>query len=657
MPGDYLDFDIAIERSDDGYLARVADSPAGAASEPFALPFDAPELAEFIVAVGPPRLPSRRLMPAETRLASVEDYGARLGDALLAGAVGQALSESLERAHTEAKGLRVGLRLAAVPELDSVPWEYVYSTRLARFLTLSNETPVVRRLDAAAPTWPVAVEPPLRVLAMASSPTDVPPIDGDRELELLRATTHDLAAAGLLTLDVLPDATYQSLQRALLDTHHVFHFIGHGLFDTAAATGVLVLERPDGTAHRVTGSQLGTLLHDAPGLQLVVLNSCEAARTSGRNAFSGVAQTLVQQGLPAVVAMQTEISDRAALAFSHEFYYFLSRGLPVERAICEVRKAMAIADGAAEWGTPVLLRSGTDQPFAFTTTAPVAEPTRSQRWDSLYEAADRALATGAESTARPMLEQLEAEVPGYRDVAQLLERVRPAEDSEAGEGVVEQPPADLSSRPHPAPWVPPASPVDTAASEAEARLQDRQWRLRHSLWLLAPILGCGMGTVVGFLYVALRIRQRKYWLIALGYGVVTAVALVLAGQGPQGGPINSVAGAMLLLLWGGGIVHGLIVNPEYLRWRSASAWYAGPGPRSAPTAPPAGTPVDVNTADQTTLAKLPGLNQDWAAHIVAVRATRRGFTNLDDFAAAVQLYPQQLAQLRGRVVFGPTPGQ
>jgi hypothetical protein len=211
----------------------------------------------------------------------------------------------------------------------------------------------------------------------------------------------------------------------------VFHFVGHGGFDTSLGEGVLVLEKEDGYAHRVGGSRLGTLLHDARDLQLAVLNSCEGARTSGQNAFSGVAQALIRQGLPAVVAMQTEISDRAALVFSHEFYFYLTRGLPIDTAICEVRKAMATSDEASEWGTAVLLRSGAEQPFRFTTEPAAAEPGREDRWESLYQAAGDALASGATGTALPMLEQLAAEQPDYQDVRQMLERVRPGGESAA----------------------------------------------------------------------------------------------------------------------------------------------------------------------------------------------------------------------------------
>jgi hypothetical protein len=364
-------------------------------------------------------------VPAAERLTGVRDYGQRLNDALFSGEVGSAFTRSLDQASAAGKSLRIRLRLAAVPELDPVPWEYLYSSNLVRFVTLSDDTPIVRYLDARTHPPAITVEPPLRVLAMVSSPTDMPILEVQREIDLLRATTADLVSNGLLVVDVLDRATLTTLQRALLDSYHVFHFVGHGGFDDTAGEGVLVLEREDGKAHRVSGSRVGTLLHDAQDLQLAVLNSCEGARTSGRDSFSGVAQALVQQGLPAVVAMQTEISDRAALAFSHEFYYFLSRGLPIETAMCEVRKAMATSDEASEWGTAVLLRSGASQPFQFKTTRPVSQPAREERWESLYQAAGNALATGAEGTAIPILEQLVAENADYQNATQLLERVRP----------------------------------------------------------------------------------------------------------------------------------------------------------------------------------------------------------------------------------------
>jgi hypothetical protein len=425
MSRDYLDFDLALTRDGSAYAVHVASSPAGEATAPFELPFAATELAQFMIAVGPPRVASRRLVPVAARAAGVKDYGRKLGDALLTGPVLDAFTSSLEAAGSQGKDLRVRLRLDTVPELDPVPWEYLYDSRLERFLTLSQETPVVRLLDSLERPPAVTVAAPLRVLVMISSPSDMPELAVDREKQLLLATTADMVASGQLSVTVLDRATLTELQRALLEDYHVFHFIGHGGFDEHAQEGVLVLEKDDGTSHRVSGNRLGTLLHDARDLQLAVLNACEGARTSGRDAFSGVGQALVRQGLPAVVAMQTEISDRAALVFSHEFYWFLTRGLGIDAAICEVRKAMAVSDEASEWGTAVLLRSGTDQPFTFTTSSAAAASPDS-RLQSLYDAARVAISAGATATAQPLLEQITAERPDFRDASLLLQRMRPS---------------------------------------------------------------------------------------------------------------------------------------------------------------------------------------------------------------------------------------
>ena len=59
---------------------------------------------------------------------------------------------------------------------------------------------------------------------------------------------------------------------------HVFHFVGHGGFDTHADEGVVVLTGEDGYAHYLYATQLGRLLADHRSLRLVFLNACESAR-------------------------------------------------------------------------------------------------------------------------------------------------------------------------------------------------------------------------------------------------------------------------------------------------------------------------------------------------------------------------------------------
>ena len=77
--------------------------------------------------------------------------------------------------------------------------------------------------------------------------------------------------------------------------------------------------------------------------------------------FSSTAGTLVRRGTPAVVAMQYEITDDAAIEFSRDFYEALAGGIAVDEALAEARKGVALAiPGTLEWGTPVLFMRAPD---------------------------------------------------------------------------------------------------------------------------------------------------------------------------------------------------------------------------------------------------------------------------------------------------------
>ena len=61
-----------------------------------------------------------------------------------------------------------------------------------------------------------------------------------------------------------------------------------------------------------------------------------------------------------VSAMQFEISDEAAIAFSERFYTGLAQGLPVDAALAPARLAILAASREAEFGTPVLFLRAAD---------------------------------------------------------------------------------------------------------------------------------------------------------------------------------------------------------------------------------------------------------------------------------------------------------
>jgi len=142
---------------------------------------------------------------------------------------------------------------------------------------------------------------------------------------------------------------------------HIFHFIGHGGFNARTDEGLLALADEEGRADYLSATHLGRLLADHRSLRLVVLNSCEGAKGSTRDIFSSTAAILVRRGLPAVLAMQYEITDRAAITLAKVFYEALAEGTPVDMAVSEARKTISVAAGTTvEWGTPVLYMRSPD---------------------------------------------------------------------------------------------------------------------------------------------------------------------------------------------------------------------------------------------------------------------------------------------------------
>ena len=358
----YADFELKIERRPDGYAARVLRSPMGEASTTFTLPFSEDRLELLVVRLSHARRSTRRIVTEETDAA--RELGGKLFEAIFTGEVRAALRGSLdEAAREDDMGLRLKLRFQDTPELADLPWEFLFDASLERFFAQSNQTPVVRYLELPERIKPVAVQLPLRVLVMISSPRDpdYAPLDVGREEAMLRESLNPLIRDGQLVFDRLEDATLATLQRRLRSgEYHVFHFIGHGGFDTKTEEGVLILENEHRAAWRASAHRLGTLLHDHRSLRLAVLNACEGARNSRQDPFAGVATTLIRQGIPAVVAMQFEITDEAAITFATEFYAALADGYPVDAAVSEARKAIYAQPSDVEWGTPVLYSRAPD---------------------------------------------------------------------------------------------------------------------------------------------------------------------------------------------------------------------------------------------------------------------------------------------------------
>jgi basic membrane lipoprotein Med (substrate-binding protein (PBP1-ABC) superfamily) len=421
----YLNYDLSVQLDDTGGLeVAVLNSPAGEAHERHEWPFSDQDLEIFLLRVGHTRRGVRRINSPEMKAA--RDFGEQLYDAVFSGRIGTTFERSVDEAERRGKGLRLRLHTADAPKLSDVPWEYLYSTSLHRFLTVSTATPLVRYMEQPRPTPPLAVHEAVRILTMVSSPTDVAELDVEREWARIQDAVGGLVSRGSINLCRLPQATMGALQRELRQRpYHVFHFIGHGAFDPDGDEGVLMFEDERRRGHKVSGEHLGTILHDHDSLRLVVLNSCEGARPSPQDPFGGTAQALVRQGIPAVIAMQFEITDDAAIIFSHDLYAAIADGYPVDAALAEARKAIFTSGNDVEWGTPVLHMRAPDGRI-FEIGEREAEPPSAPADDMTLRLADaeRALRRSDYEGAISRLESIVRDYPEATAVADELEGAR-----------------------------------------------------------------------------------------------------------------------------------------------------------------------------------------------------------------------------------------
>jgi TonB family protein len=425
----YDDFDLQIERAGEKYRVRLLNAPTGQASGEFILPFSDVELGNFLSRIGQVRRSMRRVDAPE--LHAAKEFGGRLFNAVFSGEMIAQLRGSVEQSINCDHGLRIRLRLTDVPELADLPWEFLYDASQNHFLTTSTETPLVRFLDLPQRIAPLRATLPLRLLVVIAGPRNLKRLDAEGEWERLRDALSDLVSAGHLVLERLPAATLDALRlRARGAPFHIFHFIGHGGFDSIAEDGVLQFEDEFGLSYPVRGEMLGMQLHDHRSLRLAVLNACEGARSSRQDPFSGVAQSLLQQRVPAVIAMQFEISDIAAKVFAREFYRAIAEGNPVDAAVCESRKALFKEEYGQEWATPVLyMRS--QEGLLFDLQPGAAVETGSGRRATAE--ADRQSAETAASEAAAITEKTRQELAAQQEAERQVEMTRQAQAARQAE--------------------------------------------------------------------------------------------------------------------------------------------------------------------------------------------------------------------------------
>ncbi|CAM5327944.1 hypothetical protein SAFG77S_00139 [Streptomyces afghaniensis] len=322
-------FDFVLEMSEapGGYSIEVS-SPCGedrttAAIDAHELLFRLPSLQAAVLGS------ATRARGVGTELeAPARQVGDMLYDAVFQSSIKALYLSSRQKAQEHGQRLRMVLRVRS-PELAALPWELLHDAKLGGYLCLHH--PIIRYVEILEPVAPLAVEPPLRILGMVSLPGSLGALDAEAERASLTTALRPLIDEGMVRLEWVPGQTKQDLYAALFRDCHIFHFIGHGRFDADRRQGMIVFADEHGREDPLHAEALGHLISIAePVPRLVVLNSCETGTSHAQDLFSSTAAEL-EYTVPAVVAMQFAVTDKAAVLFSRAFYQALAANRPVER--------------------------------------------------------------------------------------------------------------------------------------------------------------------------------------------------------------------------------------------------------------------------------------------------------------------------------------
>lgn len=365
-----LNFHLKIAQFGPNSFFVEVDSPAGHAEGTFALPFE-PEILQATLDSYRENIKETRhaseaqlrtLLYSTDQILTPEEVGGRLFGAVFQKEIKNRYQQSRRQARQERRPLLFKFEIEPnAEELINLPWEYLFDPGQGvrgEFFAFNAETPIIRRWAGQEPR-PFDPISPMRVLIVSARPK------GDekglanlqREAKAVKTQLQALNPKGEKKVEIehLEAASLTELGDILRDpdrSPHILHFIGHGNVGK-----LLFEEQHTGEGSLASENTLTIMLHNALSLRLVVLNACRSARADKLQNQLGVAQSLADKGIPAILAMQFNISDDAAETFAGEFYKVIAEGRSVDQAVTWGRIKIQQKfqnDTAREWGTPVL---------------------------------------------------------------------------------------------------------------------------------------------------------------------------------------------------------------------------------------------------------------------------------------------------------------
>ncbi len=282
----------------------------------------------------------------------------------------------------QAANLKMRLRLVidrSANVLNSLRWETLLHPDQPSFLTQDSNLPFSRFIYSTD-MRKVELRPKeqLRALVVVSAPTDLADwgldeVDATGELQRAQEALKSMDQIDVLAAAPLGSerVTGKNLLKYLQKGYDIIHLVCHGKLDwvnrkdqSKGKRPFLWLEQEDGTAERVDGETLvGVITNLDVNMRprLITLVSCQSGGTGltgDEGVFSALGPRLAEVGIPAVVAMQANVSMLTMNQFLPPFYAKLAATGRVDQAMADGR---ALVADKHDWWAPVLflrLRGG-----------------------------------------------------------------------------------------------------------------------------------------------------------------------------------------------------------------------------------------------------------------------------------------------------------
>lgn len=293
--------------------------------------------------------------------------GSLLGNVMFPGKVQGLLINSLSI--TKERGKRLRIRLILESDLHNIPWEYALLNRAGGeptktdFLGLTPDVSLVRHQAAELPNWTITATLPVNIIVALSNALDSRPLNLAQER---KAIEDAVASNANLLATYIPDATPENFLGDLTSAH-LFHFAGHGDFQTqlgpepgsVEGEGAIILDDGYGDPKWLRAGDLALRLRKL-GIRVAFLGACRSGRRDNVNVWSSVATALLKADVGAVVSMQYNVLDDSAAAFAREFYDAVVSGLTIDEAVTNGRLAVAALEDVRGWGVPVVYLRAND---------------------------------------------------------------------------------------------------------------------------------------------------------------------------------------------------------------------------------------------------------------------------------------------------------